>query len=70
MPKLTKIIKKRKGSISKYKGVGKHHTGRWSAMIRYKKKTYWLGLYDTEKEAYEAYCKAARERYGEFARLG
>ena len=68
--KLTKRTKKRKNCTSKYKGVGKHHTGKWMAGIRYKKKTHWLGCYETEGEAYKAYCRAAKKLYGEFARLG
>jgi len=28
-----------------------------------------LGLYSTPEEAYESYCEAAKDYYGEFARL-
>lgn len=55
---------------SVYKGVS--HRKRknkefWEARISKNKKTYWLGMFKTEKEAAEAYNKKAKELYGEFA---
>jgi len=40
---------------------------RWSAQIGHKGKAIYLGRYDTENEAHQAYCQAAKEFYGEFS---
>ncbi len=48
---------------------GTYPTGaRFGARIRYEGKTLNLGIYETLEEAHEAYLRAARDRYGEFAR--
>lgn len=41
---------------------------KWRAQIVKDYKTIYLGIFSTELEAHEAYMKAAREIYGEFAR--
>lgn len=40
---------------SSFKGVAKHHTGKWSANIMINKQKKWLGLFDSEEEAGMAY---------------
>lgn len=53
---------------SKYKGVYWCKKARkWVAMIRYKRKGYYLGSYISEKQAAYTYNKAAELIYGEFA---
>jgi hypothetical protein len=55
---------------SGYKGVTwKKLKNKWSAqiMINYKKKN--LGYFNTPEEAHAAYCKAAKELHGDFARV-
>lgn len=55
---------------SGYKGVKlDKRTGKWAARIGINGTQKWLGYYDKPTEAYAAYCEAAREYYGEFARL-
>lgn len=57
-------------STSGYKGVNWHPgTGKWRARCGVDGKRISLGLYVTQKEAYKAYCKAAKELHGEFARI-
>jgi hypothetical protein len=57
-------------NTSNFKGVTKRKNyDRWHAQIGFKNKRYHLGDYDTPEKAYEAYCKAAIEMYGEFVRL-
>lgn len=61
---------KRKDNTSGYKGIYLHKlTGRYVAQITKNKKYYHLGFFDTPKEAYKAYCKAAKKLHGEFARV-
>jgi hypothetical protein len=59
----------RKDNTSGYKGVSRHRDGKFQAAITKNKKRYYLGLYNTPEEAYEAYCEAALELQGDFARL-
>lgn len=59
----------RSDSKSGLKGVSLHWSGRWRARIRADGKRKSLGMYDTAEEAYLAYCAAARQKFGEFARI-
>lgn len=52
---------------SGFKGVHKHGN-RWKALIYFNKKKINLGCFDTPELAHMAYCKAAAELHGEFAR--
>lgn len=55
-----------RGGASQYKGVAYHaKTGKWRARIKQQA----LGLHATEEAAARAYDAAAREQFGEFARL-
>ncbi len=56
-----------KGS-SKYKGVWRVGE-KWAACIRVDGRSKRLGTFVSEKEAALAYNQAAREHYGEFAKL-
>lgn len=51
------------------KGAYPAYGGRWRSSIGKGSKFQHLGHFDTEQEAHEAFCKAAAERYGEFARF-
>jgi len=44
--------------------------GKWRSGIRVDGMRKWLGTFDTEEEAHEAYGRAAREHFGEYACLG
>jgi len=55
-------------NTSGYKGVYLHNK-KWVARIVINYKNYFLGVFDTPEKAYTAYCKAAKELHGEFARL-
>lgn len=62
--------RKRNGTSSRFKGVTKHRQmSKWQAQIKLLGKNHYLGLFDSEEAAYAAYCKAAIEIYGPFARL-
>lgn len=41
---------------------------RYIAQIKFSRKRIHLGVFDTPEEAHAAYCKAAQELHGEFAR--
>lgn len=47
---------------STHMGVG-HYKGKWRSRIQIDKKSVWLGLFDTEADAVEAYKKAKSEMH-------
>lgn len=54
---------------SRYKGVAWYaRYQKWIAQINIKGKNTYLGYFCTEEEAFLAYCRAAEENFGEFAR--
>jgi len=59
-----------KDSTSRFKGVSfKKERNKWHAGIRVNGKSKHLGYRDTEEECAALYDKAAKENFGEFARL-
>lgn len=57
-------------NTSGFKGVCWHKaSGKWMARITSNGIHEYLGLFDTAEKAYDAYCLAARQRHGDFARL-
>jgi len=55
---------------SKYKGVSWHkQTEKWRARIQTSQGCLYLGLFEVEEDAARAYDEAAKENFGEFARL-
>jgi hypothetical protein len=62
--------RKRKGSASALKGVTWNKAvGKWQAQIKRDKRQVYLGLFESETAAHDAYCAAAAELHGEFARF-
>jgi hypothetical protein len=62
--------RRQRNNTSGFKGVYPHHkTGRWYAQIRKDGRGYYLGSFATPQAAHEAYAAAARELFGEFARV-
>lgn len=64
--------KQSNGVTSAYIGVHKRsdaHGGKYAAQININGKRTWLGSFNTAEEAASAYDKAAKESYGEFAKL-
>jgi hypothetical protein len=60
----------RPGSSSRYKGVSWYpRTGRWAASITVNYRRVHLGYHSAEEDAARAYDAAARQWFGEFARL-
>ena len=58
-------------ATSKYKGVSRYRDGkRWQAFIGLNGKSIYLGIFNTELEAYKAYCDKACELFGKFANFG
>lgn len=57
-----------RNSTTGIKGVTRE-AGKWRAMIGVGGKRISLGCYETQEEAHAAYCRAAVEHFGEFARF-
>jgi len=57
----------RKMNKSGFKGVAPHK-GAWVAQIRANGKNNYLGRFRSPEEAHAAYCEAAKEMHGQFAR--
>src|SRR6266478_5823484 len=53
-------------SMSKYKGVHRHYTGKWVARIHIKRKAVHLGMFRLEENAAQAYNFAAEELFREY----
>ena len=52
------------------KGVRLHRpTGRYAARIKLSGRDHSLGYFDTPEKAHAAYCAAAKEHFGDFARF-
>lgn len=47
------------------KGTGTMPSGRWTAQLGFNRKKLHLGCFDTEREAHEAYCVAAKKYFGD-----
>jgi hypothetical protein len=61
--------RRKQAGTSQYKGVCWYpRYNKWLAQLRANSKRHHLGYFDTEEEAYEAYCRAAEKLHGEFAR--
>ncbi len=55
---------------SKYRGVSwKKQNKKWSAVISYNGKQFWIGVFNKEDDAALAYNKKAKELYGEYAQF-
>lgn len=62
--------KRRDARTSRYKGVSRHNpSGKWVAQGHADGRPVYLGLFENEAEAAQAYDAYVREHYGEFARL-
>lgn len=62
---------KTKRNVSGYKGVSWNKSkGKYIAQISHNGKKIHLGQFDDPAKAYEAYCTAAKQYYGEFANFG
>lgn len=62
--------KRRIDASSGFKGVTWNKAAnRWQGQINVNGRHIYLGLFDTPEAAYAAYCKAAHEYFGDFARF-
>ena len=62
-------MNKRKIKGKYLKGVMKVRNS-FQAAIRHNNKKLYLGCFNTEQEAHQAYCLAAQQHFGEFANFG
>jgi hypothetical protein len=61
----------RSDNTSGYKGVSwSKSNAKWSARIKKSGKRVHLGYFEKAEDAYAAYCKAAKDLHGNFARVG
>ena len=58
-----------KHNTSGLKGATKVGRNRWVAQIQHNGKNNYLGTFATAEEAHEAYCRKAKELFGEYARF-
>lgn len=56
------------GNVKKSRGVG-FYRGKWTASIKVKGRSIYLGRFDNEHDAKEVYDNAAQQFFGEFAKL-
>lgn len=61
--------RKKKGGLSKYRGVALTTAGRWRATGFNKGETIHLGVYTTQEEAAKAYDVWAKQNFGQYASL-
>lgn len=59
----------KKTTHSKYRGVSRHSSGRWSASICHQYRNIFLGVFLVEEDAAEAYDRAARRLRGKEAKV-
>jgi hypothetical protein len=58
------------GRSSKYRGVTFHKkSGKWQAQCKHRDRNYYLGLFEFEADAAEAYNRKARELFRRFANV-
>lgn len=63
--------RRRADNRSGFKGVGyNRRIDRYHARIHIDGRSKFLGSFRTPQEAHQAYCRAAAEQFGEFARFG
>ena len=58
-----------KNNTSGFKGVTRTRFGKWRVQIQWKAKLMHFGHHSSKEEAAAVYCKAAKELFGEYARV-
>lgn len=61
-------LRRSAANTSGYKGVSRMKDGKYKAQIKVKYKSIYLGLFEKAEDAHAAYCKAAKELHGMYAR--